>query len=63
MKYLFAFALLPVLLTGCKHVFHIGEPLDGPGMVYTPPTDTLSEDSMGRQEPHNGNNSSKTIEQ
>jgi hypothetical protein len=38
MKYLFAFSLLAILLTGCKNGLRIGDILDGPGMVYTPPT-------------------------
>lgn len=44
MKYFLAFSILSVLLAGCKHIFHIGEPLDGPGMVYTPPTNVPLED-------------------
>lgn len=36
MKYLIIFSFLSIFLTGCKHVFHIGDILDGPGMVYDP---------------------------
>ena len=64
MKYLLAFSFLSFLLTGCKHVFHFGDILDGPGMVYTPPTDSTdmhsSDDSIGTPTP---TDSTKAVEQ